>query len=127
MFAFQISAAEALLAGEKLEDGQYFYSRAPDSPDSNKFALLVHGFNVRPELMEPVITMLTQAGIPTLFVVLSGHRPESEMTLPNWQKDMQKALSLAELLADESEIVVFGHSLGAALATISRRYQDKSA
>ena len=36
-------------------------------------ALIMHGLNVRPEMMEPVIAILNSAGIEALNVSLRGH------------------------------------------------------
>jgi esterase/lipase len=68
------SAPESLL--QTLFAQQDHYARWFRSGSSKKpvaVALVVHGLNVRPDMMEPVIAVLNSAGIEALNVSLKGH------------------------------------------------------
>ncbi len=56
----------------KESSSQRWY-RSSGSMKTNGAALVVHGLNVRPEMMEPVIAILNSAGIEALNVSLQGH------------------------------------------------------
>lgn len=94
----------------------------------NKYAVVVHGFNVKPELMKPAIRYFTDAGIPTILVKLSGHRADSVMSLDNWLKDVKHAVGLAWQFVDKNkdkgQVILLGHSLGGALSTIVAANDD---
>lgn len=109
-------------------------------PDARKkifgVALVLHGLNVRPEMMEPVIDILNTAGIEVLNVTLYGHgdnflrsgrtpadkkrdRMESfkKATWFIWQTEVYQAYLKVMLRARKLGVPVFfaGHSLGGLL------------
>jgi alpha-beta hydrolase superfamily lysophospholipase len=50
---------------------RWFYSDAPGKPKG--VALVIHGLNLRPDRMQPIISALTGAGIDVLSLSLRGH------------------------------------------------------
>jgi esterase/lipase len=50
---------------------RWFYSDAPGKPKG--VALVIHGLNLRPDRMQPIISKLTEAGIDVLKLSLRGH------------------------------------------------------
>jgi len=50
---------------------QWFYSDTPGEP--NGVALVIHGLNLRPDRMQPIISELTASGIDVLALSLRGH------------------------------------------------------
>jgi hypothetical protein len=105
--------------GDELTTGLYYYEATQSEERVNKIAVVVHGFNVKPELMEPAIEILTKNGVNTILVALSGHRSESPMSLMAWKKDVAAGIELAKILMEEGDqLIVMGHSLGGALVSL---------
>ena len=97
-------------------------------------ALVVHGLNLKPDRMEPLIALLNQAGIDTLNVSLHGHgdnylhdngrdmqeaRLESFRTVTSrlWSAEVYSAYQKARRRAQQKDVPVFlvGYSLGGLL------------
>ena len=97
-------------------------------------ALVVHGLNLRPERMRPIISCLNQAGIDVLNLSLHGHgsnyvskgkangdeqRLESFMTVTYelWSEEVYNAYQQVRQRADRKKVPVFfiGYSLGGLL------------
>jgi pimeloyl-ACP methyl ester carboxylesterase len=66
------TALDEILSGQ-LEDHstRWFYSDLPGRPKG--VALVIHGLNLRPDMMQPIIAKLTAAGIDVLTLSLRGH------------------------------------------------------
>ncbi|MEI7672855.1 MAG: alpha/beta hydrolase, partial [Deltaproteobacteria bacterium] len=97
-------------------------------------ALVVHGLNLKPERMKPLISLLNQAGIDALNVSLHGHgdnyfhgdgremqeaRLESFRTVTSrlWSAEVHSAYQKAKRRAQQKDVPVFlvGYSLGGLL------------
>ena len=97
-------------------------------------ALVVHGLNLRPDRMEPLIALLNRAGIDALNVSLHGHgdnyfhgdgremqeaRLESFRTVTSrlWSAEVHSAYQKAKRRAQQKDVPVFlvGYSLGGLL------------
>lgn len=50
---------------------RWFYSETPGEPKG--VALVIHGLNLRPDRMQPIISKLTESGIDVLGLSLRGH------------------------------------------------------
>ena len=100
----------------------------------NGVALVIHGLNLRPERMKPIITGLNQAGIDVLNLSLHGHgsnyvpkrhidideqRLESfrTVTYEMWSSEVYRAYGQIRKKADRKQVPVFlvGYSLGGLL------------
>lgn len=97
-------------------------------------ALVIHGLNLRPEKMNPIVSVLNQAGIDVLNLSLHGHggnyvsrshtdeeeqRLESfrTVTYEMWSNEVYRAYQRVKKKADRKKVPVFfvGYSLGALL------------
>jgi hypothetical protein len=101
-----------------LGDGLSLYSVPANIAPVKKHAVVVHGFNVKPTIMEPAIKFLTDSGIPTILVALPGHRPGTTMNYKDWRASVKLGLEKAQTFADDGEVILLGHSLGGALASL---------
>ncbi len=84
---------------------------------SGHAALLVHGFPGTPAEVRPIADILHQAGWTTQGVLLPGFGPQvetlPERTLDEWLSAIENALR--DLWHDHDTVLLFGHSMGAAL------------
>jgi alpha-beta hydrolase superfamily lysophospholipase len=106
----------------------YQWSLLSDSQAAKGMALVIHGLNQRPEVMQGIIEQLNRAGIETLNLTLSGHEAhlDEELRLINfkranykqWNNEVYQAFKVAEKRASENKTPLFfvGNSIGGLLA-----------
>jgi alpha-beta hydrolase superfamily lysophospholipase len=105
------------------------------NPDENKgVALVIHGLNLLPSRMEPIIDMLTDSGIDALNLSLWGHGPNYDryansdpararlaafksVTYQLWMDEIRSAYTAAQNRSDKRDVPLFliGYSLGGLL------------
>ena len=115
----------------------------------NGVALVIHGLNVRPDRMQPLIDCLNEAGIDCLSLALHGHgdnylhQPHTDpqearlesfrrVTTGLWRDEVVAAYRIARARADAQQLPIYfcGYSLGAlmgctAVATVQNVYFDR--
>jgi esterase/lipase len=101
-----------------LEKGIQYY---PTAVKKVAVTLVVHGLNVKPVAMEPLINWLNTMGSDVYLVKLSGHYQESvgieEVTTSIWQEEMVGGYEAAQksALLQGLPLYFLGYSLGALL------------
>ncbi|MEM7402759.1 MAG: alpha/beta fold hydrolase [Myxococcota bacterium] len=105
----------------------------PASTSTNRaLALVLHGFNMKPEKMADVIELLGTLSIASLLLGVAGHRgdPPQNMTQENWDNDFLCGFAFATRLAQLQRVPLYvvGHSMGCliaayGLATLQQRNQ----
>ncbi len=107
---------------------------AADRDQITGVALVIHGLNLRPDKMGPIISLLTASGIEALNLSLQGHGQQSGNALPShlrkarmnvfksvsyplWAGEVFHAYRLARKTSDIHQVPLFlvGFSLGALL------------
>lgn len=84
----------------------------------------MHGLNVRPEAMMPLINWLTQHGSDVYLIRLTGHTTDppsiSEITSQAWLDETMNGYQIARHAATRDSVPLFflGYSLGALLGQI---------
>lgn len=110
----------------------WFYGDPRDTPVG--VALVIHGINLRPERMMPIISSLKRSGIDSLSVSLRGHgdnythqddltadaarlRAFKSVTYQIWHNEIYLAFNRIKKRAEQHKVPVFlvGYSLGALL------------
>jgi alpha-beta hydrolase superfamily lysophospholipase len=119
-------------------------------PENSKgVALVIHGLNLKPDKMNPIITLLTQFNIDVLKMSLSGHgknytakididtsraRMETfkKASFRLWREETYRAYDIAEKMSREKGVPLFlvGYSLGGLMgvdlfATCSAAYFNR--
>ncbi len=104
-------------SGNPPRDGmEWFY---PAGKPVNSVAVVVHGFNLRPDRMGEIVELLRSNGSIVVNVALSGHRGDYDelktATREDWLKDLHRAGRAARKKADEhgAPLYYVGMSLGA--------------
>lgn len=102
-------------------------------PATLAVTLVVHGLNVKPAAMEPLITWLTHQGSAVYLVQLSGHyesgTPIKEVTPALWQEEMSAGYHKAKQATADNGVPLYflGYSLGALLGQTMIILQQESA
>ncbi|MEM7589600.1 MAG: alpha/beta fold hydrolase [Myxococcota bacterium] len=95
-----------------------FYPTSQRSSDA--LALILHGFNMKPEKMGCVIDLLGTLSISSLLVGFAGHRGDKaqNMSQENWRNDFLRGFCFAARLArlQNKSLYVVGHSMGCLIA-----------
>lgn len=84
-------------------------------------ALIVHGLNLKPEKMDAISLLMSEAGVYVVRLALTGHRGiPGEMQVAHrqqWHKDILEAHEHAKKIADQEQVDVnyIGYSLGGLL------------
>lgn len=106
----------------------YQWRLLSDSQTVKGVALVIHGLNQKPEVMQGIIEQLNRAGIETLNLTLFGHETylDEELRLINfkrasykqWSNEIYQAFKAAEKRALENKTPLFfvGNSIGGLLA-----------
>ena len=107
---------------------RYQWGSVPDSKELKGFALVIHGLNQKPNIMQSVSGRLNDEGVETLNLTLSGHdttnlrdeqRLESfkSVTYRQWRGEVYQAFNAAKRRAEENKVPLFfvGYSLGGLL------------
>ena len=101
-------------------DFTYYQATVP----KKAITLVVHGLNVRPDAMFPIIEWLKQHGSDTCLVKLAGHHensiPLQQVSFAAWESSMRKGYDYAKNIAIENKLplVFLGYSLGALLGQL---------
>ncbi len=106
----------------------YQWEYVPDSKEVKGFALVIHGLNQKPNVMQSVIDRLNDEGIETLNLTLSGHnmvnlgdeqrlKSFKSVTYKQWRGEVYQAFEVAKKRAEENKVPLFfvGYSLGGLL------------
>lgn len=115
-------------------DGECRWYKANGLKKTRGVALVIHGLNLRPEMMESIISVLNRSGVDVLNLSLRGHGrnyvpinhiEESEQRLESfrsvnyelWLKEVYDAYQKVRSRADHKKVPVFftGYSMGALL------------
>ncbi len=93
--------------------------------------LVIHGLNVRPDAMLPIIDWLNGQGCDACLVKLAGHHENSiplhEVNLAAWEVSIRKGYDYAKNIATKNTLplVFLGYSLGALLGQVMISKADK--
>lgn len=87
----------------------------------NKTAVIIHGLNTNPEVMHDIEDVFIQKKYTVVKVILPGHGESQEVSDPGsaWETTTLNGIRQGRALADRSELVVVGYSLGGALAVLA--------
>jgi hypothetical protein len=92
-----------------------FDRRTPNQCE--KFAIVVHGLNLRPRNMSQLIEALVQNNYCVLNLMLKGHEKnnaDKEIThFKFWEKETFFALEYLKIVAGNKKVLLVGYSLGA--------------
>ncbi len=104
------------------------WSNIPKSKDVKGIALVAHGLNQKPNVMQSVIDRLNGEGVETLNLTLSGHdmanlgdeqrlKSFKSVTYIQWRGEVYQAFKAAKKRAEENKVPLFfvGYSLGGLL------------
>lgn len=124
------------------DDASIYWHHAADPNKINGVALVIHGLNLRPDRMEPIIALLTDSGIDVLNLSLRGHGPNHchEADIDNarleafktvsyklWIDETYRAYQHARKRSDQKKTPLFfiGFSLGGLMeAELPLTYPD---
>jgi esterase/lipase len=93
--------------------------------------LVVHGLNVKPAAMLPLIKWLNGHGSDVYLIKLSGHREDAadtkNITSSIWEKEMLSGYVMAKEASIKNSVPLFflGYSLGALLGQSMIKFSDK--
>jgi len=111
---------EPLANNETRQITTTYKSHASDRRTDHDIILAIHGFNARPDTLEPFIKELNLRGFDVVGLNLYGHKKEESLNQAGlsdiWLSDIKAAYQEIETEFPGSEISVLGYSLGAALA-----------
>lgn len=94
---------------------KWFYSEEDNAP----VAILVHGLNNRPSIMDEIAESLASSGLNCLRVSLSDHSsttPSHNISSDDWLKDLDAAYTEAASEFPGRDTVIIGYSLGGLIA-----------
>ena len=106
----------------------YQWGSVPDSKEVKGIALVIHGLNQKPTVMQSINGRLNDEGVETLNLTLSGHdmvnfgdeqrlKSFKSVTFKQWRGEVYKAFKAAKKRAEEKKVPLFfvGYSLGGLL------------
>jgi esterase/lipase len=84
-------------------------------------ALIIHGLNTMPALLDPIAQLLAANGFETVRLVLPGHGNSSDVDSPEeeWLQSVKDSLTTAKKSAQKKTLLVVGYSLGGLLAVLA--------
>ena len=94
-----------------------------NSSKQDQVAIVIHGLNLNPDAMNPLITELTSCEITVVRLTLSGHgddpRPLESVTADTWINDLKDCYRFTREQYPNSLIQGIGFSLGAGVLLLS--------
>jgi esterase/lipase len=91
---------------------------------SNKTAVIIHGLNTKPDVMHDIADVFIKNRYTVLNITLPGHGNSQEVSEPAnaWATTALDGVRRGRMLADTSELVLVGYSLGGALAVLASQH-----
>ena len=107
----------AILAVSADENHAWFY---PKRHEPKAYALLIHGFNLKPSKMDEIASLLNDNQIAVLRLALTGHRGEphemQNISVQSYQTDFNQAFQELKSKANRAPLYLVGYSLGGLLS-----------
>lgn len=93
----------------------------PENKAPVAYAVMIHGFNLRPSKMDELAQLFKQNGVAVLRVALTGHEDKpnemQKVSADIWAKDFERAFEEVKTKANGAPIYLVGFSLGGLLST----------
>lgn len=122
--AFNLPYTEQTLPGPK---GKRLFSWFIPAPDSCCTLVVVHGWGANAEMMLPLAQPFHQAGMDVLLYDARNHGAsdsDSFSSLPRFAEDLGAALDWVYQRDPDHQVIVLGHSIGAAASILAASHRD---